>query len=118
MSYKEWYDKFVVDKYDKDKTEVFEKMIKNKVSDRKQLERYKEVLGKELPKILKDFQELKYNNIEEWNLVNDYVKSRENNMISAFTPYSQYKEYLELIMILKPVDLEMVLRLRILRMLF
>ena len=45
MSYKQWYDKFVVNKYGKDKTEVFEKMIKNKSSDRKQLNEFKEVLN-------------------------------------------------------------------------
>lgn len=93
MKYQDWYDKFVVDKYGKDKTEVFEKMIKNKASDRKQFKKFKEVLGKDSPNTLKAFQELKYNNSNEWNLVKDYVKSRENNMISAFTPYSQYKEY-------------------------
>lgn len=66
MSYKQWYDKFVIDKYGKDKTEVFEKMIKNKSSDRKQFNKFKEVLGKESPKTLKDFQELKYNNSDEY----------------------------------------------------
>lgn len=76
MSYQDWYDKFVVDKYGKDKTEVFEKMVKNKASDRKQLNKYKEVLGKESPKTLKDFQELKYNNIEEWKLTNYNYKLR------------------------------------------
>jgi SPP1 gp7 family putative phage head morphogenesis protein len=97
MNYQEWYDKFVVDKYGKDKAEVFEKMIKNKASDRKQFNKFKEYLGKDSPNTLKDFQELKYNNINEWSLVKDYAKSRENNMISAFTPYSQYKEYKEII---------------------
>lgn len=66
MNYQEWYDKFVVNKYGKDKAEVFDKMIKNKASDKKQLEKYKEVLGKESPKTLKDFQELKYNNIDKY----------------------------------------------------
>lgn len=97
MSYQDWYDKFVVDKYGEDKTEVFERMIKNKSSDRKQFNKFKEYLGKDSPNTLKDFQELKYNNSNEWNLIKDYVKSRENNMISAFTPYSQYKEYKEII---------------------
>lgn len=66
MDYNDWYDKFVVDKYGKDKTENFEKMIKNKSSDRQQLNKYKEVLGKESPKTLKDFTELKYNDIKEY----------------------------------------------------
>ena len=66
MNYQEWYDKFVVDKYGKDKTEVFEKMIKNKSSDREQLKRFKKVLDNESPKTLKEFQDLKYNNSKEW----------------------------------------------------
>lgn len=97
MNYEEWHKKFVVNKYGENKSQAMENMIKNKSYDKAQLKKYKKVLGKESPKSLKEFQELKYNNGEEWNLVNDYVKSRENNMISAFTPYSQYKEYKEII---------------------
>lgn len=47
INYQEWYEKFVVDKYGKDKAEVFEKMIKNKASDNKQFKKYKEVLCKD-----------------------------------------------------------------------
>lgn len=97
MNYNEWYDKFVVNKYGKDKTEVFEKMIKNKSSDRNQFNDFKDVLGKESPKTLKDFQDLKYNNIEEWNLVKDYVKSRESNMISVFSSFEDFKKYKNII---------------------
>lgn len=78
-------------------TTVFEKMIKNKSSDRNQYSKYKEILGKDAPKSFTDFRELKYNDSNEWNLVKDYVKSRSNNMISIFTPYSQYKEYKNII---------------------
>lgn len=78
MSYKEWYDKFVVDKYGKDKTEAFEKMIKNKSSDRKEFNKFKEVLEKESPNTLKDFQELKYNNSKDWN-----IKQREYSTINS-----------------------------------
>ena len=77
MKYQDWYDKFVVDKYGKDKTEVFEKMIKNKASDRKQFKKFKEVLGKEVPNTLKDFQRLKYNGIEEWKLTKYNYKLRK-----------------------------------------
>lgn len=94
ISYNEWYDKYI-----KDNPEALieEKKWKNRNTDKKQYKKYKEVLGKEAPKSLKAFQKLKYNNSNEWNLIKDYVKSRENNMISAFTPYSQYKEYKEII---------------------
>lgn len=74
MNYNEWYKKNVVNKYGEQKAESFEKMIKNKASDKKQLERYKEVLGKESPKTFKDFQELKYNNSEEYNNLKDLYK--------------------------------------------
>ena len=97
MKYQDWYDKFVVDKYGKDKTEVFEKMIKNKASDRKQFKKFKEVLGKDSPNTLKAFQELKYNNSNEWELVKDYVKSRESNMISVFSPFEDFKKYKNII---------------------
>ncbi|WP_051196308.1 minor capsid protein [Clostridium cadaveris] len=66
MDYKEWYQKCVVDKYGEQKAETFQKMIRNKASDRKQFNKFKEVLGKDSPKTLKDFQELKYNDIEEF----------------------------------------------------
>lgn len=73
MKYQEWYDKFVVDKYGKDKTEVFEKMIKNKASDRKQYSKYKEVLGDMIPELFDKFQDLKYNYVNKWQqLKNDF----------------------------------------------
>jgi len=97
MKYQEWYKQHVVDKYGEQKTETFQKMIRNKASDRKQYSKYKEILGKDAPKSFTDFRELKYNDSNEWNLVKDYVKSRSNNMISIFTPYSQYKEYKNII---------------------
>lgn len=97
MNYNEWYKKNVVDKYGEQKAETFEKMIKNKASDKKQYAKYKDMLGKDSPKSFTDFQNLKYNNSEEWNLIKDYIKSRSSNMISVFTPYSQYKEYKNII---------------------
>ena len=84
MNYNEWYQKFVVDKYGQDKTNVMEKMIKNKSSDKKQLAKYKEILGKESPKSLKEFQELKYNNSEEWNsLKHNYKIQNIRNRINS-----------------------------------
>ncbi|MGL4730340.1 MAG: minor capsid protein [Clostridium sp.] len=76
---------------------VKDKMKRNYDSDKKQYKKYKEILGKDMDKSFDKFQELKYNNTKEWELVKDYVKSRSNNMISAFTSYSQYKEYKNII---------------------
>ncbi|MCI9069240.1 deaminase domain-containing protein [Clostridium sp.] len=74
MSYKEWYDKYVVDKYGKDKAKQLEKQIKNQSSDKKQFEEYKNILGKNSPKTLKEFQEINYNNIKEWSKLKENFK--------------------------------------------
>lgn len=62
ISYNEWYDKYI-----KDNPEALleEKKWKNRNTDKKQYEKYKKVLGKEAPKSLKDFKELKYNNSDK-----------------------------------------------------
>lgn len=76
MNYNEWYEKFVVNKYGQGKTEALEKMIKNKASDKKQYTKYKTILGKEAPKSLKEFQDIKYNNSKEWSLIKGNFRDR------------------------------------------
>lgn len=68
MTYEEWYNKYVKGN---SKEEIAEKKIKNKSSDKKQFEKYKEVLGKEVPNSFDKFQDLKYNNSEEWKLLKE-----------------------------------------------
>ena len=83
MDYKEWYQKCVVDKYGEQKAETFQKMIRNKASDRKQYERYREILGKDAPKSFTDFRKLKYNDSNEYiELKNLYreVKAKQNTI--------------------------------------
>jgi len=63
MNYQAWYKKNV---YNNPKAQAAEKMIKNRSSDKKQYERYREVIGKKAGKSLADFQEMKYNEPEEW----------------------------------------------------
>ena len=79
MSYNEWYDKYI-----KDNPEELleEKKWKNRNTDKKQYKKYKEVLGKEAPKSLKDFKELKYNNIEEWKLTKYNYKLRKEVIVN------------------------------------
>ncbi|SHH54768.1 phage putative head morphogenesis protein, SPP1 gp7 family [Caloranaerobacter azorensis DSM 13643] len=76
MNYKEWHKKYIENNPE---AKLAEKKWKNRYSDKKQYEKYKEVLGKDLGvKSLDEFQELKYNKVEEWNKIEDnyYVKSR------------------------------------------
>lgn len=83
MNYEEWHKKFVVNKYGENKSQAMENMIKNKSYDKAQLKKYRKVLGKESPKSLKEFQELKYNNGEEWNKIKSDYKYQ--NMLNNRT---------------------------------
>lgn len=67
MTYKEWYEKNVKGN---PKAELNEKKIKNASADRKQFERYSDVLGDDVPETLDKFQDLKYTKPEKW----EYVK--------------------------------------------
>lgn len=68
--YEDWYKEHVANNPD---VLAEEKKNQNKSNDKKQHEKYKEVLGKEIPKSFEDFQDLKYNNTEIWNnLKNDF----------------------------------------------
>lgn len=70
MTYAEWYEKYVKGKT---KAETSEKKHKNKSADQKQHERYKAVLGDNVPDKLDDFQEMKYNDDEKFELLKKKV---------------------------------------------
>lgn len=90
MNYEEWHKKFVVNKYGENKSQAMENMIKNKSYDKAQLKKYRKVLGKESPKSLKEFQELKYNNGEEWN-----IKQREYSTMNSINNKEWSDKYKE-----------------------
>ena len=90
MKYHEWYDKYVKGNPDE---LLAEKKHKNRHADKKQYENYKKVLGKEVPRSLDEFQELKYTDNKKWELLKDFYKSRESNMISVFTSFEDYVVY-------------------------
>lgn len=66
MKYKEWYDKYVAND---PKALIEEKKHKSKYEDKKQHDNYKKVLGKEVPSSFDDFQNMKYNDIEGYNIL-------------------------------------------------
>lgn len=77
MTYEQWYEKYVKGNL---KAEAQEKAVKNASSDRKQYERYRELLGKDMPKHFADFQEMKYNEPEKWRFMKlDY--QRRNDLL-------------------------------------
>lgn len=81
MSYKEWYDKYVINT----EYELEEKKLKNASADKQQYEEYRKILNDDVPKNLDEFQKLKYNNSDEWKLTKYNYKlqnsiKNKNNM--------------------------------------
>ena len=81
MAYHDWYDKYVKGNPDE---LLAEKKHQNRHSDKKQYERYKELLGKEVPRSLDEFQNLKYTDSIKWTELKDKFKVETR----------KYKEYL------------------------
>ncbi|MBQ8232421.1 MAG: minor capsid protein [Lachnospiraceae bacterium] len=63
MTYEEWYKKYVKGNVE---AEAQEKAIRNYSSDKKQYERYREILGKDVPDSFDKFQQMKYNEPEKY----------------------------------------------------
>ncbi len=71
MSYKEWYDKHVKGNA---AAEANEKAVRNLSSDRNQFERYRKLLGREMPKTLEEFQKIKYTDTHNFGLLKAQAK--------------------------------------------
>lgn len=108
LTYKDWYKKHV----ESDTHELrAEKMIKNENSDKKQYEKYKNMLGSQAPKSFEKFQDLKYNDDESWRnlktvyrVKNDIQSGRkklkietgqQNKHIQGTNEYNQYAQKLK-----------------------
>lgn len=101
MTYNQWYDKYV--KGNKE-AESEEKKIKNRVSDKKQHEEYRKILGKDVTEKLDDFQNMKYNENEKWKYMKlDYRRRNElrehpelklPNAENAILPEGKFTKYL------------------------
>ncbi len=87
MTYQEWYDKHVIEKYGKDQAELMKKQEVNLRSDQEQYSRYKKIIGKDAPKTFDDFKDLKYTESEKWGqLKADYRKLNAYETIIAHEP--------------------------------
>ena len=86
--------------YIKDNPEAMtkEKMVKNLASDKKQYDKYKEILGSEAPKSFDKFKELKYNNSNsnEWKYTKGLKDYLEKYPTSDKRFYNIQKELEEL----------------------
>lgn len=77
MNYEQWYNKYV---QGKPEVELEEKKLKNRAADRSQHQKYRQLLGGDIPEKLDDFQKMKYNNSERWQFTKlDY--QRQNALV-------------------------------------
>lgn len=83
MTYEEWYKEHVVGKYGADQASKMKKMVANESKDRKQFEEFKKLIGVDAPKSFVQFQNIKYNNGNEWAMLKrqratfDKIKSKD-----------------------------------------
>ena len=76
MTYEEWKENFVNEK-GQQAWDYYSKSSKNLKIDKKQFDRYKDVLGKYAPDTLEEFQKIKYTNSEEWESLKTALKDKE-----------------------------------------
>ena len=92
MTYDQWYQTYVVGNPE---AELNEKKIRNRYSDRKQLERYRAIIGDDIPKNLDEFQNLKYNEPEKWKELKSlkaYLKKHPGNTRQDYDVQTALKE--------------------------
>ena len=89
LNYKEWRKKYVESD---PKYLIEEKKWKNRHSDKKQFEKYKN-LGYDGVKLFDDFQKIKYNDTKEWDIVKGYTGIVQKGEISPLVKYSNFKKH-------------------------
>lgn len=76
MTYTEWYDKHV----NSNPSELIaEKKVQNRYSDKEQYQKYKLIFGNNMAKSFDKFQELKYNNSDEW----ENIKAKKQEVLNS-----------------------------------
>lgn len=89
MSYSEWYNKYVKGNTD---AELHEKMLKNIYRDNIQFKKYKDLLGKEMPKSLEEFQKLKYTDTKGWGDLKAFTRYKRKRPEAVKKDYMIYRD--------------------------
>ena len=90
LTYKEWYEGLSQD--EQGRMQFENKKEKNKARDKKELEKIQESVGKVNTPSLAKYQQMKYNDTEEFRLLNGYKRAVEKGDISALVGMDVYKE--------------------------
>ena len=90
MTYQEWYN--WKRGQDPNAFDIAQKKIKNASSDRAQYEKYRDQLGNSVGKTFADFQEMKYNRVDEYNLLKQYARDVRTGWVSPLSGFTNYKD--------------------------
>ena len=89
MSYQEWYN--WKRGQNPDAFDIALKKNRNSAADRAQYEKYVNQLGNSVAKTFADFQEMKYNKPDEYNLLKRYAKDVRTGWVSPLSGFKNYK---------------------------
>ena len=94
MSYKDWLENMTDE--EKEAFGVKQKKYRNKAADKRQYEKYREILGKDVPRSLDKVQELKYNGGSEWDELTGFYRYKEEHPKASRNDYNCVKELHEM----------------------
>ena len=75
MSYKDWLENMTDE--EKEAFGIKQKKYRNKAADKQQHEKYREILGKDVPRSLDKFRELKYNGVVNGRVWMEHMSKSE-----------------------------------------
>ena len=90
MSYDEWEEWKKSE--DPKVWEVYQKKSQNYSSDKKQFDEYKKRLGKNAPKSIDDFQEIKYNNPEKYSTLKEHYRYKGRVPEATAEDFKKYQK--------------------------
>lgn len=89
MTYQEWYG--WKRGQNPEAFDIAQKKVKNESSDRAQYEKYRNQLGN-IVKTFEDFQEMKYNRVDEYNLLKQYARDVRTGWVSPLSGFANYRK--------------------------
>lgn len=90
MSYQDWFD--WKRSQNPEAFDAAKKKLLNVSSDREQYEKYVDQLGNSVAKTFADFQKMKYNKPEEYNLLKQYARDVRAGWVSPLSGFKNYRE--------------------------
>lgn len=89
MTYKQWYDN--LSETEKGKMKLLNKKDRNATKDKAEYDKYKQVLGKDMPSLAR-FKNLKYNEDREYELIKGFKIAVDKEEINALVGFDTYKK--------------------------